>query len=248
MTITETAMILAAGRGTRLGSIGLTVPKVLLDLGGVPLLRRQLDYLEREGVRRVVVNSHHLGDQIAAFARSYDGPIELFEVRETSLLGTAGGVRHALEHLGDSAFLVLYGDVVVDEPLAGLRSAHVDNHALATIAVYETDEVYGKGTVIVNSRGRVLEFSEKVASPRAPRSALVNAGIYILEPAFIANLPAGRELDFGHDVFPNALGRRLPIFSHRLSRPVIDIGTPEGLERGRTSVTRDAGRSTPPSV
>jgi mannose-1-phosphate guanylyltransferase len=234
----ETAMILGAGRGTRLGPMGLTVPKVLVDIAGVPLLRRQLDYLSLEGVTRVVVNSHHLAEKVEAFVRSYDGPVELTEIRETTLLGTAGGVRHALEYLGDGPFLVLYGDVVIAESLTGLRAAHAETGALATIAVYETEEVLGKGTVRADPHGRVTGFAEKAAPKALPGAALVNAGVYVIDPAFIAELPAGAELDFGHDVFPDALERGVPFFAYRLARPVIDVGTPEGLEYARWVAAR----------
>src|SRR3954471_19880334 len=113
-------MILAAGRGTRLGPLGLTVPKILVEIGGEPLLARQLRYLEREGAQRVVLNAHHLADQIADFVNGYPGPLELVLLVEPKLLGTARGVGNALPYLGDGAFLVLYGDVLVDEPLAPL--------------------------------------------------------------------------------------------------------------------------------
>src|SRR3954454_22943445 len=99
--MTSSAMVLAAGRGTRLGSLGLTVPKVLVDVGGRPLLERQLDYLAREGIERVVVNAHHLAEAVDSFAREYTGALELSVVTEVQLLGTAGGVRNALDVLGD---------------------------------------------------------------------------------------------------------------------------------------------------
>ncbi|PYR87511.1 MAG: hypothetical protein DMF84_31500 [Acidobacteria bacterium] len=69
-------MILAAGRGTRLGTIGEETPKILLEIGGEPLLSRHLRYLEREGVRRVVVNAHHLAEQVQRFVNAYRGPID----------------------------------------------------------------------------------------------------------------------------------------------------------------------------
>jgi NDP-sugar pyrophosphorylase family protein len=235
--IARTAMILGAGRGTRLGPLGLSVPKILVDIGGVPLLRRQLDYLTGEGVTRVVVNSHHLGDQVAAFVRSYDGPIDLIESRESTLLGTAGGVRNALAQLGDAPFLVVYGDVVIDESLRELRVAHAKAGALATITVYATRDVIGKGTVNVNRDARVTGFAEKAASTPPSGFALVNAGVYVIDPAFVSELPLGRERDFGHDVFPAALERGVPICSHQLRWPVIDVGTPQGLERARARIT-----------
>jgi NDP-sugar pyrophosphorylase family protein len=227
-------MVLGAGRGTRLGELGRRVPKVLVEVSGVPLLERQVAYLASHGVRRVVVNAHHLGEAVAAWARGYRGPAapaEVVVVQEPELLGTAGGVRNALGELGEDPFYVLYGDVVVDHPLAELAATHGTAPAAATVAVYETDDVEGKGTVETDADGWVLAFREK--QPGIPIPALVNAGLYLVEPELIASLEPGAELDFGHDVFPAALRRGERIRAHRLPVPVIDVGTPEGLARAR---------------
>jgi NDP-sugar pyrophosphorylase family protein len=228
-------MILAAGRGTRLAALGLAVPKPLVDVGGEPLLARQLRYLKREGVRRVVINAHHLSDAIESFAREYEGPPEVSVVVEPTLLGTAGGVRNVAAQLGDRAVIVLYGDVLVDAPLAPMLGFHHSLAAEATIGVYRTSLVEGKGTVTVREDGQVTAFREK-ASSRTIETALVNAGLYVLEPTLIAGIAPGGPSDFGHDVFPAALasGRRLG--AYLLPGPVIDVGTPEGLACARSTV------------
>lgn len=225
-------MILGAGRGTRLAALGLDVPKVLVDVGGRPLLERQVAYLAREGVEHVVINAHHRAEAIVSFARERTGEPELSIVTEPRLLGTAGGVRNALDLLGDEPFFVLYGDVVVDEALAPIEAEHRRRGAAATVTVYESDEIEGKGTIVVDSDNRVTAFAEKAAAV-STRPALVNAGLYLLDPAFVAPLAPGVELDFGHDVFPAAVARGERVFAYVLSRPVIDVGTPEGLERAR---------------
>ena len=219
-------MILAAGRGTRLGPLGLAVPKVLVEVGGDPLLARHLRYLEREGVNRVVVNVHHLAEQIQHFAREYDGGVELVVVGEPELLGTAGGVRNALPHLGPRSFLVLYGDVLIEESLAPLVAAHERSGAVATVTVYESSETEGKGVVEVDENDYVRRFVEKRANPKP---GLVNAGLYVVEPDLVAALPSGTASDFGHDVLPQAVERGERILAYRLQSAVLDIGTPEAL-------------------
>ena len=119
-------MVLAAGRGTRLDALGLGVPKPLVEIGGEPLLARQLRYLETNGVKRMIVNAHHLSGAIEQFAAEYrsSSATDLIVVVEPELLGTAGGVRNALALLGEAAFLVLYGDVLIDAPLEPLMATH----------------------------------------------------------------------------------------------------------------------------
>ena len=95
---------------------------------------------------------------------------------------------------------MLYGDVVVDQPLAPMVADHRRARAAATVAVYESRLVDGKGTVAVDGDGWITRFVEKDPSVRPP--ALINAGLYVLEPGLLADLPRGEELDFGYDVFP----------------------------------------------
>src|SRR5437588_12121913 len=104
-------MILAAGRGTRLGALGLRIPKALVEIGGEPLLARQLNYLEGAGVERIVVNAHHLADQIVEFVAQHRGSVQVDVSFEPELLGTAGGVRAAIDRFNDaSPIVVIYGD------------------------------------------------------------------------------------------------------------------------------------------
>jgi NDP-sugar pyrophosphorylase family protein len=224
-------MLLGAGRGTRLASLGLNVPKILVDVGGEPLLARQLRYLAREGAERVVVNAHHLAEQVEEFAAQHTGPPELVVVTEPELLGTAGGVRNALPLLGSEPFVVLYGDVLTDAPLAALLDAHARSGAAATLAVYESTETEGKGTIEVDSAGRIVAFREKQAQA-GEGPALINAGVYVLDPDLVVEfVPEWGACDFGHDVFPRALARRVALQIYRLPDPVLDVGTPETLLR-----------------
>jgi mannose-1-phosphate guanylyltransferase/phosphomannomutase len=234
------AMILAAGLGTRLGELGRTEPKVLLDVGGKPILKRHLELLEREGIERVVVNAHHLAHRIEQFVDSYDGRLEVVCLVEQSLLGTAGAVRSALLLLEPAPFVVLYGDVLFDESFATLLEMHRRRGAIATIGVHEADSAEGKGVVEVDESGRVTCFVEKTW--KAEGTVLVNSGLYVLERDLVACLPEGVASDFGHDVFPAAVAAGKPIYAVGLRSAVIDIGTPEGLARGRSFAEASVAR------
>jgi mannose-1-phosphate guanylyltransferase len=231
------AMVLAAGRGTRLAALGLGVPKPLLEIGGETLLGRQLRYLHGGGIRRVVVNAHHLSEAIEEFAAEYrsGGGGELVVVVEPELLGTAGGVRNALPQLGEEAFVVLYSDVLFDEPLERLLATHRERGAAATLTVYESGELSGKGVIETGADGLITRFVEKGAFEPGARG-LVNAGLYVVEPSLVADLAPGLACDFGQDVFPAALARGERLAVHLLPAPVLDVGTPADLERARLAV------------
>jgi NDP-sugar pyrophosphorylase family protein len=229
------AMILAAGRGTRLGELGRTMPKILVDVGGEPLLAHQIRYLKRGGVERIVINAHHLADQIESFAAAHPLATDIDVVVEQELLGTAGGVRNALPRLGERPFAVLYGDVLVDESLAVVAETHRKAGASATVTVYATTEVTAKGTVQFEADRTVTAFQEKTISS-TDEEAYVNAGLYVVEPSLMRELPVGVALDFGHDLFPAALAQGRTLAAHILPAPVIDVGTPAMLEMARELV------------
>jgi mannose-1-phosphate guanylyltransferase len=224
-------MILAAGRGTRLGGLGERIPKALVEIDGVPLLTRQLDYLTAHGVESVVLNASHLAGQIEEFVRSHeDGPATTVVV-ESEPLGTAGGVINALPHLNSAPLLVLYGDVICGEDLKPMSDLHDSEAPVATIAVYHSDQTEGKGVVEVEDSA-VTNFYEKDPDRTA---GWVNAGIYIVEVDWLARFTSGEFLDFGLDVFPAALRAKESIRAHRLRNPVIDVGTPQDLEKARAA-------------
>jgi MurNAc alpha-1-phosphate uridylyltransferase len=115
-------MILAAGRGERLRPLTDTTPKPLLEVRGRPLIAHQLQWLRDAGVRDVVINLHHLGEQIEAFCG--DGSAFGLSIRyspETELLETGGGIQNALPLLGPDPFLILNGDIFTSFPLESIR-------------------------------------------------------------------------------------------------------------------------------
>ena len=110
--------------------------------------------------------------------------------------------------------------------------AHRASGAAATLAVYESDRLDGKGVISVDAAGRVTGFVEQGHFEAGARG-LVNAGLYVLEPSFAAEIAPDAASDFGHDVFPQALARGEHLGTHLLPAPVLDIGTPEALRLAR---------------
>lgn len=223
------AMVLAAGRGTRLGPLGERHAKALVEVDGRPLLAHQLDYLSEQGIERILINASHLADQVVDFANEHSAQVDLEIVVEPEPLGTAGGVVNALSRLSSDPLLVLYGDVIVREDLRPMANLHAQERPVATLAVYHDEGVKGKGIVEI-ADSRVTGFVEKDPSRT---SGWVNAGIYIAEPSWLEGYAGRVPLDFGHDVFPEALRRGDDLRAHRLAAPVLDIGTLPDLARAR---------------
>jgi N-acetyl-alpha-D-muramate 1-phosphate uridylyltransferase len=102
----RSAMILAAGRGERMRPLTDTTPKPMIPVAGRSMLDRSMDRLQQHGIRNLVINVHHLGEQIAAHV----GPARAHVIREDKLLETGGSVKNALPLLGQEPFFVLNGD------------------------------------------------------------------------------------------------------------------------------------------
>ncbi|MDD3181961.1 MAG: nucleotidyltransferase family protein [Alphaproteobacteria bacterium] len=110
--LSETAMILAAGFGMRMRPLTLDKPKPLLVVAGHTMLDRALDHLVRVGVKRVVVNTHYLGDCLREhLSRRKD--VEIILSPEDAVLDTGGGTQKARPHFGDKPFILLGGDMPI---------------------------------------------------------------------------------------------------------------------------------------
>lgn len=220
------AVLLGAGRGTRLAPLTDIVPKILAPLAGRTLLEHQLEYLAHNRVSEVILNVHHLADRVLELLERVETPVPVRVSREHVLLGTAGALAPLRDDLGET-FVCLYGDVLTNEPLAGLLASHRRAGGIATLACYRSAETRAKGVVTLDGSGRVTEFVEKPAS--LVGSAFVNAGLYALEPEIFELIAAPSS--FGIDVWPRALAEGRPIFAHRVAGYVLDVGTPEAFRR-----------------
>ena len=230
-----TALILAAGKGSRLGDITRETPKPLLEVGGKPILQRHLELCAAAGVQDVCINTHYLADAI----RDFVGDGSRFGLRvhfsyEPELLGTAGAVHNFIEHLASSPFFVIYGDNIIDLDLNQLARFHREKKALMTIALHYRDDVSTSGMVVLDNSQRIVQFIEKPAR-ELQVSNLVNAGIYLCEPRILDFIPPGAP-DFGKDIIPDLLKLGESVFGYPLQSEVLAIDTPELLHNARSRV------------
>jgi len=227
------AFILAAGLGTRLRSLGLDVPKVMVPIGGKPLLEHHIELLRGQGIRELIVNLHHLPDKVTG----YFGDGSKFGVRityslEAQLLGTAGAIKKMEDALRDGTFIVLYGDNLVRVDVAPLLAFHHARRALVTVALFESPEPWTGGVVETAGDGRVTRFVEK-PNPKTISTNLISAGILVVEPNVLDAIPKNEFCDFGEDVFPKLLADGKPLYAMKPDAYVQDVGTPERLAKAQ---------------
>ncbi|HEX3400027.1 MAG TPA: nucleotidyltransferase family protein [Acetobacteraceae bacterium] len=188
-----TAMLLAAGFGTRMRPLTDRTAKPLLPLGGRPLIDHALNRLAASGAHTVVVNAHWHADRVAAHLESRrDQPPRTILRRETALLETGGGVKAALDQLGPAPFFVVNGDAFwVDGPIPALDrlAAAFDPNAVdGVLLVHRTFQVQaevGMGDFAVDAWGALRRRREREVVP------YIYAGLQLISPVLLAGTPDG---------------------------------------------------------
>ena len=225
------ALLLAAGEGRRLRPLTDNVPKCLVPVGGTPLLGIWLQQLEAHGVRAVLVNTHYLAGDVEAFLRSWPTTMDVVAAHEPRLLGSAGTVLANRDFVADGQpFLVIYADNLSNLDIGKMARFHATHQEPLTMGIVPTDRPREKGTVLVDSTGRIVAFEEKA---ERPRSNLSNAGVYVASQGVFDDLGAAGPvdvLDFGHDVLPRMVPR---IMAYPIDEFMTDIGTPEAYARAQ---------------
>lgn len=209
------AMLLAAGKGTRLRPLTDRVSKCMMTIAGKPILEHNIARLKSYGVTEIVINLHYRPESITAHLG--DGSrfgVQLTYSFEPVLLGTAGAVKQVAA-LWDTPFFVWYGDNLSDCRLDRLWQLHIARRGLATIALHHRDDPTQSGIVALDAADRVVRFLEK---PRAEQifSHWVSAGLLVLEPRLLDAIADG-PADFGRDVFPGLLERGEAVYGYRMA-------------------------------
>ena len=222
------AFLLAAGLGTRLRPITESTPKCLLPIGGRLMVDIWLEALANVGVNDVLLNAHHLADQVQAHVSARVGPPAVHLVVEPQLLGSAGTLRANRDFvIGEDMFLAINADNLTDFDLGLLIDAHRSSGGLATLSLFRAPDPTQVGVVEVDA-GLVVGFEEK---PTHPHGDLANAGMYAFAPAVIDEITGPDPRDIGFHLLPRLIGRARAVALN--GSYFIDIGTSEALGRAR---------------
>jgi MurNAc alpha-1-phosphate uridylyltransferase len=187
----RSAMVLAAGLGTRMRPLTDTTAKPLLTLGGRTLLDHALDHLVDAGVETVAVNAHWQADAVAAHLAQRPSPPRTVLLREEHLLETGGGVRAALAVLGTDPFFVVNGDAFwLNGPISALRrlACAADQSVDAVLLVQRTSHVHadvGYGDFALDKWGTPRRRREREVVP------YIYAGVQLIHPRLLNGMPEG---------------------------------------------------------
>lgn len=220
------AMILAAGRGTRLASLTATTPKPLIRVGGMALIDLARRQTQAAGVCEYVVNTHHLAERVEDHVRRWQVP-RLHISREDELLDTGGGVARVLPWLGLTPFYVLNSDAVWLEPagrsLRSLADAWREDRMDALLLLAPTVHAKGydgRGDFTMQGDGRL---ARRIPATLAP---FVFTGAQILSPRAFVGAPQGA---FSLNRIYDRAAECGRLYGLRHEGAWIDAGTPERL-------------------
>jgi NDP-sugar pyrophosphorylase family protein len=217
------ALVLTAGLGTRLRPLSQVRAKAAMPVAGSPIVVRILRWLQAAGIRRVVLNLHHLPTSITAIVG--DGSQFGLEARyswEAVLLGSAGGPRRALPLLDAERFFVINGDTLTDCSLSDVATRHREARAQVTMAVTQGD-VARYGGVLVDGQGEVVAFGRPAAGSRA----LHFIGVQAVEGEVFASLPDDRPSETVRMLYPQLIaGQPGAVVAHEGAAQFLDVGTP----------------------
>ena len=217
--------ILAGGLATRLRPLTETIPKALIEVGGQPFIFRQLNYLKDQGIKRVVLCTGYLGEQIEAIVGngislglkvnySPDGPV---------LLGTGGALRKALPLLGKQ-FFVLYGDSFLPCDFRKVQSAYKSAGNPALMTVLKNGNRWDKSNVLYQD-GTLIEYNKSFPSAEME---YIDYGLGILSAEVLIKDPPGEFLDLA-DVY-HRLSLRGLLTGFEVNERFYEIGSHSGLK------------------
>lgn len=233
------AMILAAGKGTRVRPLTYDLPKPMIPILGKPVMAYLIEHLAKYGVSEIMCNVSYLHEKIEDyFGEGHQYGVQIgysFEGYTTDSgevvpqpLGSAGGMKKIQEFGGffDDTTIVLCGDAVINLDIKSALFEHRRKGALATVITREVpwDKVESYGVVVSDKEGRITAFQEKPRQAEA-LSNCASTGIYIFEPAVLDLIPSGEVFDIGSDLFPLLVEKGLPFYAQKRAFSWIDIGS-----------------------
>ncbi len=222
------AFILAAGLGTRLKPYTLERPKPLFPIGGRLLLDITIRKLIREEFGPLLLNTHHLADQIKTFIRRqpYAAQIQIFH--ETRILGTGGALKNAAQQLqGQAPFIVINADILTDIDCKAAYTFHCTHPHPVTMVLHDCPQF---NTVYVDDRQQVTGFQRSgghtTATSTGNRRRLAFTGIHVIDPMVLDKMPAEAFVDI-IDVYETLIASGHPIQAYIARNHYWnDVGTP----------------------
>lgn len=228
------AVIMAGGKGTRLGNLVHEIPKPMVKLDNKSILERQIDTLKASNIKNITIVVGYLGDVIKNYFK--DGSsfgVNIDYIEETEPLGSSGSLYYLKDKMHDDLIL-LFGDLIEDIDFEKMVNFHKSNNALITLFSHPNSHPFDSDLLIVDENNIVKGMDSKHNVRNYYYHNLVNAGIYVISPKALEYFVKPEKKDMEKD-FINSFIPSNKVYSYSSSEYVKDAGTIERLQ----SVTND---------
>ncbi len=216
------SIILCGGLGTRFREVSEKIPKALALVSGKPILRWLIDDLTSIGIKKIVLATGYLSEEIEEFVKNNNFKNCIIS-KENKSLGTGGAIINAQKYIKKKNFFVLNGDSRIKTDFKGLYNFHNKNNSDMSIIL--SSKIKGKdfGNVLVLKSGKINSFLEKNCKNKY---SYINAGVYILNKDLLTDFEKNSFYSLEKDLIPKWIqGRR--VFGYVVDIPFTDIGTKE---------------------
>ncbi|MDD5015270.1 MAG: sugar phosphate nucleotidyltransferase, partial [Atribacterota bacterium] len=224
------AVILAGGKGVRLGKITKKIPKPMVKIGKLPILEHQINLLKKYGIKNIIILTGYFSNVIKnhfGSGNKFGVKIKYFGTEKR--LGTAGRAKLAQKELKKD-FILLYGDVMMNICLRGLINFHKKKKAFCTLTVQPSDHSYDADLIELDEEQRIVKIHSKPHAAEKYFQNLINAGACIISPKIFkcVKIKRNKEVDFCRDIFPKII-KREKLFGYFTPEYMQDAGTPARL-------------------
>lgn len=223
-------VILAGGKGTRMGTLTKKIPKPMVPIANKPILQYQIELARRYDLTEIIILTGYKGEVIENYFK--DGSkwgVKIDYNREKELLGTAGALKEIEDKLQDD-FLVFYGDIIMDVDIKSLISFHNKKRSIATIVVHPNEHPYDSDLVEIDKDDKVTAFHFKPHKEGEFYRNLVNAALFILSPNILKYIKKGSFSNIEKDIFSLLLRAGESIYTYNTPEYIKDIGTIDRLK------------------
>lgn len=234
------AVILSAGLGTRLRPITDNIPKVMIPIGGKPLLERHIEQFKKHGVGEIFINLHYLPDVI----KNYFGDgsrwgVKITYVFEQEILGTAGGIKNFENELEDN-FFVMYGDMFSLVDYTKMAEAFFKKpDAIGMMIVGRNDHPKDSDLVEVDADLRFLKLHPKPHGyEKLPQNFRTLDAGYVFNKKVLDHIPARKPYNLDHELLPDILSKGEKFYGYETGDYLYDIGTMERYNEVQAYISR----------
>jgi D,D-heptose 1,7-bisphosphate phosphatase len=222
-------VIIAGGKGTRLGL--KDIPKPMVEIDGKPLLEHQINLAKRYGIKDIFILSGHLAEVIVDYFKDgSDLGVNITHIIEPYPLGTAGSLKLIEKQLNER-FMVFYGDIVMDFDLDRFIEFDKKYNSIGTTLIHPNDHPYDSDLVDIDNHNRVTEFISKPHDPDKYYRNLVNAAVYIFSPEIFKYIEPDKSQDFGKHILPKVVQQNEILMGYSTPEYIKDMGTGDRLEK-----------------